>query len=267
MYRLTSLAAVVALMPACGGKAGSKTAGGAAGAAAADTGSKPLIALIRAADWMGSEWGEDAIKVGSPGIRPRGGPGLQLKISSAQGDLATLPSLIDAAMDAKAKVIVTLQDATLQAAVQRAKTRADRLQPPLGSLRRRRGHQRFQPPRQHHRRLLAGLRRSGADPAGRADPPDRSQGPRIGVLFSPEEQLSVEFKDRMTKAAKKAGLKVSRGAGGQRQRGGGRDPLALRQEGRTRSSSSATRRTPGSPASSRSPRSARSRSSHPRRSR
>ena len=46
----------------------------------------------------------------------------ELKISSAQGDLATLPSLIDAAVDAKAKVIVTLQDETLQAAVQRAKS-------------------------------------------------------------------------------------------------------------------------------------------------
>ena len=41
---------------------------------------------------------------------------------SAQGDLATLPSLLDAAVDGGAKVIVTLQDATLQAAVQRVKT-------------------------------------------------------------------------------------------------------------------------------------------------
>jgi ABC-type uncharacterized transport system substrate-binding protein len=31
---------------------------------------------------------------------------------------------------------------------------------------------------------------------------------RIGVLFSPEEKLSVSFKDRMTKAAQKAGLQV-----------------------------------------------------------
>jgi putative tryptophan/tyrosine transport system substrate-binding protein len=31
----------------------------------------------------------------------------------------------------------------------------------------------------------------------------------IGVLFSPEEKLSVDFKDRLTKAAGKAGLKVT----------------------------------------------------------
>jgi ABC-type uncharacterized transport system substrate-binding protein len=32
---------------------------------------------------------------------------------------------------------------------------------------------------------------------------------RIGVLFSPEEALSVSFKDRMTKAARAAGLQVT----------------------------------------------------------
>ncbi len=82
-------------------------------AAAADTGPKPLIALIRAADWMGSEWAEDAIRVGLLEADLEAGRDYELKISSAQGDLATLPSLIDAAIDAKATVIVTLQDATL----------------------------------------------------------------------------------------------------------------------------------------------------------
>jgi hypothetical protein len=82
----------------------------------------PLIALIRAADWMGSEWGEDAIKLGLRESDLEAGRDYELQISSAQGDLATLPSLIDAAIDAQAKVIVTLQDATLQAAVQRAKS-------------------------------------------------------------------------------------------------------------------------------------------------
>ena len=32
---------------------------------------------------------------------------------------------------------------------------------------------------------------------------------RLGILFSPEEKLSVSFKDRMTKAAKQAGLQVT----------------------------------------------------------
>jgi len=101
VYRLSRLAAFVALVLACGGKAGSKAAGGEAGAAAADTGSKPLIALIRAADWMGSEWAEDAIRVGLLEADLEAGRDYELKISSAQGDLATLPSLIDAAIDAK----------------------------------------------------------------------------------------------------------------------------------------------------------------------
>jgi hypothetical protein len=71
---------------------------------------------------MGSEWAEDAIRVGLLEADLEAGRDYELKISSAQGDLATLPSLIDAAVDAKAKVIVTLQDETLQAAVQRAKS-------------------------------------------------------------------------------------------------------------------------------------------------
>ena len=48
---------------------------------------------------------------------------------------------------------------------------------------------------------------------------------RLGLLFSPEEQLSVTFKDRMTKAAESAGLEGHRGPGGQRGRGGRRHPL------------------------------------------
>src|SRR5215207_3363157 len=118
--RLVGLMACLALGTGCTGKPD-------AGASAADQAGgtndgKPTIALIRAADWMGSEWGEDAIKVGLQESDMEAGQDYELKVSSAQGDLATLPSLIDAAIDAKAKVIVALQDATLQAAVQRAKS-------------------------------------------------------------------------------------------------------------------------------------------------
>ena len=200
--RLLGLAAALALGAACS-QAGCRRGGREPGRPArtrARRGGRPLIALIRAADWMGSEWGEDAIKLGLRESDMEAGRDYELKISSAQGDLATLPSLIDAAMDAKAKVIVTLQDATLQAAVQRAKAVPIVFNLLSDPVRRRGRHQRLQPPAQHHRRLLAGLRRSGADAPGRADQ-DRScpRPRRIGVLFSPEEQLSVIFKDRMTK--------------------------------------------------------------------
>ena len=193
MYRLSRLAAFVALVLACGGKAGSKAAGGEAGAAAADTGSKPLIALIRAADWMGSEWAEDAIRVGLLEADLEAGRDYELKISSAQGDLATLPSLIDAAIDAKAKVIVTLQDATLQAAVQRAKSvpivfnlLSDPFAAGAGTS------------DSNH---LANI--TGVYSPGFGDPEQTKRvelirrilpkAKRLGLLFSPEEQLSVTF--------------------------------------------------------------------------
>src|SRR6185312_2819875 len=105
--RLVGFAVGLALATGCGGKPEAKApaadqAGAAAGAQ--DAGGKPLIALIRAADWMGSEWGEDAIKVGLQESDLEAGRDYEMKVSSAQGDLATLPSLIDAAIDAKAKV-------------------------------------------------------------------------------------------------------------------------------------------------------------------
>jgi ABC-type uncharacterized transport system substrate-binding protein len=132
-----------------------------------------------------------------------------LKISSAQGDLATLPSLIDAAVDAKAKVIVTLQDATLQVAVQRIKSvpvifnlLSDPFAAGAGTS------------DSNHLPNITGVYSPGfGDPEQvrrvelikRIVPKART----IGVLFSPEEQLSVSFKDRMTKAAGQAGLRVT----------------------------------------------------------
>ena len=79
---------------------------------------KATIAIIRAADWIGAEWSEDALKVGLSESDLEQGVDYEFKMSSAQGDLAALPSLIDAALDAKVSVIVTLQDATLQVALQ-----------------------------------------------------------------------------------------------------------------------------------------------------
>ena len=87
-------------------------------------------------------------------------------ISSAQGDLATLPSLIDAALDAKADVIVALQDETLKSAVERVKNTPVVFNVLSDPVRGRRRHQRLVAPRQHHRRLLAGPGRPGAGARG-----------------------------------------------------------------------------------------------------
>ncbi|MGH2709517.1 MAG: ABC transporter substrate-binding protein, partial [Actinomycetota bacterium] len=209
--RLLGLAACLAVGIGCTGKpdANPPAGDGAAAAGASDAQGKPLIALIRAADWMGREWSEDAIKLGLRESDMEAGRDYELRISSAQGDLATLPSLIDAAIDAKAQVIVTLQDATLQAAVQRVKS-----VPIVFNL--------LSDP------FAAGAGTSDTDhlpnitgvySPGFGDPEQAERvglirrvvpkARRIGVLFSPEEKLSVDFKDRMAKSAQQAGLRVT----------------------------------------------------------
>ena len=201
------LAAMLAAA-ACGktGEAG-KPAEGAASSAAAGQ-SVPVISIIRAADWIGSEWAEDALKVGLQESELDQGRDYEFKVSSAQGDLATLPSLIDAAVDAKAKVIVTLQDETLQAAVQRVKTTpivfnilSDPFAAGAGTS------------DSNHLANITGVYSPGfGDPeqAKRVELIKRivPKAKRVGILFSPGEPLSVGLKDRMSVAAKKAGLAV-----------------------------------------------------------
>ena len=128
-------------------------------------------------------------------------------MSSAQGDLATLPSLIDAAVDAKAKVIVTLQDETLQAAVQRVKTTpivfnilSDPFAAGAGTS------------DSNHLANITGVYSPGfGDPssqAGGADQAHRAQGQARGHPVQPGRAALGGLKDRMTVAAKKAGLAV-----------------------------------------------------------
>lgn len=205
------LAACLAIGTGCSERPDAKGAGtdqDPAVAGATDAGGKPVIALIRAADWMGREWSEDAIKLGLRESDMEDGRDYELRISSAQGDIATLPSLIDAALDAKAQVIVTLQDATLLAAVQRVKSvpvifnlLSDPFAAGAGTS------------DSNHLPNITGVYSPGfGDPeqAKRVELIKRivPKARTIGVLFSPEEALSVTFKDRMTKAAGPAGLRV-----------------------------------------------------------
>jgi ABC-type uncharacterized transport system substrate-binding protein len=169
---------------------------------------KPLIALIRAADWMGSEWSEDAIRVGLQEADLEQGRDYEIRISSAQGDLATLPSLIDQAVDAKAAVILTLQDATLQAAVQRVKgtpivfhVLSDPFAAGAGTS------------DSNHLPNITGVYSPGfGDPeqTRRVELIKRivPRARRLGILFSPNEPLAVTLKDKMAASAKKAGLSV-----------------------------------------------------------
>jgi ABC-type uncharacterized transport system substrate-binding protein len=201
------LAAMLAAA-ACGKSADAPKRAGADSTGAAASGPLPVIAIIRAADWIGTEWSEDALKVGLQESDMQQGRDYEFKISSAQGDLATLPSLIDAAVDAKAKVIVTLQDETLQAAVQRVKTLpivfnilSDPFAVGAGTS------------DSNHLANITGVYSPGfGDPeqTKRVELIKRvvPKVKRVGILFSPGEPLSVGLKDKMTKAAKAAGLSV-----------------------------------------------------------
>lgn len=208
--RVRTVCALAALLAAaaCGKSAGTPKSAGAEGSATAAGGAVPVIAIIRAADWIGTEWSEDALKVGLQESDMQAGRDYEFKISSAQGDLATLPSLIDAAVDAKAKIIVTLQDETLQAAVQRVKTLpivfnilSDPFAAGAGTS------------DSNHLPNITGVYSPGfGDPeqTKRIELIKRvvPKVKRVGILFSPGEPLSVGLKDKMTKAAKAGGLSV-----------------------------------------------------------
>ena len=94
--RRTALAAALGIALACNKDTSANKAAAAASSAPAASAAPAKIALIRAADWIGSEWSEDALKVGlqEEGLEPD--RDFVFKSSSAQGDLATLPNLVDA---------------------------------------------------------------------------------------------------------------------------------------------------------------------------
>jgi ABC-type uncharacterized transport system substrate-binding protein len=111
-------------------------------------------------------------------------------------------------VDAKAKVIVTLQDETLQAAVQRVKTLpivfnilSDPFAAGAGTT------------DSNHLANITGVYSPGfGDPeqAKRIELIKRvvPKVKKVGILFTPAEPLSVSLKSKMTETAKKAGLGV-----------------------------------------------------------
>jgi ABC-type uncharacterized transport system substrate-binding protein len=208
LNQLARLALAGSLAAACA-KGGDQGAGAKADSAAAGMASAPkTVAIIRAADWIGAEWSEDALRVGLSEEGLEKDRDYVFKLSSAQGDLATLPSLVDAAVDQKAAVIVTLQDETLKATVERVKdvpivfhVLSDPFAAGAGTS------------DSSHAANVTGVYSPGfGDPMQerrvalikRVAPKAKS----IGVLFSPGEALSVSLKDKLTVAAKKAGMTV-----------------------------------------------------------
>lgn len=168
-----------------------------------------LVAIVSAADWIGSEWSEDAIYVGMQEEGFQKGRDFEFRTWSAQGDLATLPSLIDAALDRRAKVIVALQDPTLKAALQRVKSGtpivfhvlADPFAAGAGTS------------DSSHLPNVTGVYSPGfGDPEQekRIDLIKRMvpAARRVGVLFSPDEPYAVGMKDKLAEAGRRAGLEV-----------------------------------------------------------
>jgi ABC-type uncharacterized transport system substrate-binding protein len=210
LVRSTALTAILGIAVGCAKESPADKGGpqSSSPAAAAVPAAPATIALIRAADWIGSEWSEDALRVGLEEEGMERDRDYVFKSSSAQGDLATLPNLIDAALDAKAKVIVTLQDATLQVAVKRVKDTpivfhilSDPFAAGAGTS------------DSVHLPNVTGVYSPGfGDPEQerRVELIKRivPKVKRVGVLFSPGEQLSVSLKDRLTAAARKAGITV-----------------------------------------------------------
>ena len=189
-----------------GATTGAKTSDSAGGAA--NSGSAPVIAIVRAADWIGSEWSEDAIRVGLQEEGMNEGRDYRFRVLSAQGDLATLPGLMDVALDAKAKVIVTLQDPTLKAAVQRVTDTpivfhvlSDPFAAGAGTS------------DSSHLPNVTGVYSPGF-----GDPEQEKRiglikrvvpgAKRVGVLFSPDEPYAVAMKDKMTATGKRSGIEV-----------------------------------------------------------
>lgn len=200
---------VGAVLAGCAKGADKGAAAGAdsAGAAAASAGPK-TVAIIRAADWIGSEWSEDALRVGLMEAGLEKDRDYVFKVMSAQGDLATLPSLIDAALDQKVDVIVTLQDETLKAAVTRVKATpivfhvlSDPFAAGAGTT------------DSAHAPNISGVYSPGlGDPeqTRRVELVKRvaPKAKKVGVLYSPGEALSVSLKDKFAVAAKQGGLAV-----------------------------------------------------------
>ena len=103
IYSLLMMAVLVALGPACGKK---------------DTAFR--MDLIKYLDNSYTRSFEESLKTGLANAGLVEGRDYKLRIRSAQGDMATLTMLVDAAVNARTDLLITFQSPTLYTAIQRA---------------------------------------------------------------------------------------------------------------------------------------------------
>ncbi len=142
------------------------------------------------------------------GLREAGlaeGRDYEVRFLNAQGDIAMLNSLIDAALTAKADMIYTITTPALQAAMHKVKDRpllfALALDPLLAG---------DTGTHEAHRKNVAGIYdRSPFEGMVQLIRECLPEARTIGTLFAPAESNSVNFRNELAEAARKAGLELA----------------------------------------------------------
>lgn len=183
---------------------GEKIAGSVAPTATARPAKKWKIHVIELVDAPAIEESRKGIL---SGLRETGlveGRDYEIRLLNAQGDMATLSNLIDAAVTDKADMVYTITTPALQAAMNKVRDRpvlfALALDPLLvgdGGT------------RAAHRTNVAGVfDRSPFEAMMKLVRECLPRARSIGTLFAPSEANSVNFRNELEKAAKEAGLRL-----------------------------------------------------------
>ena len=138
------------------------------------------------------------------GLREAGisGPGLEVKVRDAQGELSALPGLVDAARADDADVIVTITTPALQAAMARAGGRPGIFALAIDPL-----HAGDKGTHERHLPNVAGIYdRSPFEELLAVLNELRPEARTVGTLFNPAESNSVAFRDEFARVARARGL-------------------------------------------------------------
>jgi len=162
------------------------------------------IALIEQVDAPAIEESRKGVFAGLKEAGLVEGRDYEIRILNAQGDLAALPGLVDAAVTGGADMIYTITTPALQAAMNKVRDRPVlftlALDPLLAGDEGTHG---------NHRSNVAGVfDRSPFEPMMELIRQCLPQARAIGTLFAPGEANSVNFRNELEKAARAAGLQL-----------------------------------------------------------